>query len=48
MIEFSKRSGMLIGQVAVLTGITFGNILLIMVGAVVIVNEYQDLKKEEG
>ena len=48
MIEFSKKSGIIIGQVALLTGILFGSILLIMAGAVVLVNEYKDIKKEEG
>jgi len=47
MNMFSKRNGILIGQVAVITGILFGNILLIMAGALVLANEYKDKWEEK-
>ena len=43
---FSKKHGILIGQIAVITGILFANILLIMAGALVLANEYKDKWEE--
>ena len=47
MIEFSKQSALLIGQIAILTGILFGNIFLLMAGGYVIVTEYQGNKEND-
>jgi hypothetical protein len=45
-MEFTRQHGILIGQVAVIIGMLYGSILLIMAGAVVLVNEFQDIRKE--
>lgn len=36
---FSKRTGILIGQGTIIIGLLFGNVLLMMAGALVLVNE---------